>query len=50
MRNFKRLSPFFIILVLLMSGAKPPTEKPKPKDVRTPRQNRLFSGGDAHTL
>ena len=33
MRNFKRLSPFFIILVLLMSGAKPPTEGQKPKGV-----------------
>ena len=34
MRNFKRLSPLFIILVLLMSGAKLPTEKPEPKDVK----------------
>ena len=34
MRNFKQLSPFFIVLVLLMSGAKPPTEKPKPKEVK----------------
>ncbi len=32
-RNFKFLSPFFIVLVLLMSGAKPTTEAPKPKDV-----------------
>ena len=33
MRNFKRLSPLFVILVLLMSGAKPPTDKPEPKNV-----------------
>ena len=33
MRNFNWLSPFFIVLVLLMSGAKPATEVPKPKDV-----------------
>lgn len=34
MRNFKRLSPLFVVLVLLMIGAKPPTEKPQPKDVK----------------
>ena len=34
MRNFKRLSPFFIILVFLMSGATPPTEELKPKEVK----------------
>ena len=34
MRNFKRLSPLFVILVLLMSGAKPPTEEQKPKEVK----------------
>ena len=33
MRNFKRLSPFFIVLILLIIGAKPPTEKPEPKNV-----------------
>ncbi len=33
MRNFKRFSPFFAILVLLMSGAAPPTEEQKPKEV-----------------
>ena len=33
MLNCKRLSPLSIILVLLMVGAKPPTEKPVPKDV-----------------
>ncbi len=33
MRSFKRLSPLFIILVLLMVGAKPPAEKPEPKNV-----------------
>ena len=33
MRNFKRLSPLFLILILLMSGAKPPAEKPEPKNV-----------------
>lgn len=34
MRNFKRLSPLFVVLVLLMIGAKLPTEKPQPKDVK----------------
>jgi hypothetical protein len=34
MRNFKRLSPLFIVLVLLISGATPPTEKPEPKEVK----------------
>ena len=34
MRNFKRLSPLFVILVLLIIGAKSPTEKPEPKDVK----------------
>ena len=34
MRNFKRLSPLFVILVLLISGAKPPTEEQKPKEVK----------------
>ena len=33
MRNFKRLSPFFMILVFLMSGAKPATEEQKPQEV-----------------
>ena len=33
MRNFNRLLPFFIILILLVSGAKSPTETPKPKQV-----------------
>ena len=34
MRNFKRLSPFFVILVLLLSGATPSTEEQKPKEVK----------------
>ena len=34
MRSFIRLSPLFLILVLLMIGAKPSTEKPEPKDVK----------------
>ena len=34
MHSFIRLSPLFLILVLLMIGAKPPTEKPEPKDVK----------------
>ena len=34
MRNFKRLSPLFIVLGLLIIGAKPPTEKPEPKEVK----------------
>ena len=33
MRKFKLLTPFFIVLVLMMSGAKPTTEVPKPKEV-----------------
>ena len=33
MRKFKRLSPFFIVLILLMSGATPPTEDPKIEEV-----------------
>ena len=33
MRNFKRLSPFFIILVFLVSGAKPAIEEQKPKEI-----------------
>ena len=33
MCNFKRLSPFFAILVFLMSGATPPTENSKPEEV-----------------
>ncbi len=31
--NFKFYSPIFIVLILLLSGAKPTTEVPKPKDV-----------------
>ena len=34
MRNFKRFSPFFVILVLLLSGATPSTEEQKPKEVK----------------
>ncbi|RKU37175.1 hypothetical protein C6496_10525 [Candidatus Poribacteria bacterium] len=34
MRNFKRLSPFFVVLVFLISGATPPTETPKPEEVK----------------
>ena len=33
MRNSQRVIPFFIALVLLISGATPPTEVPKPKEV-----------------
>ena len=33
MRNFKRLSPFFIVLVFLISGATPSTEEQKPEKV-----------------
>ena len=33
MRNLQWLSPFFIILVFLLSGATPPTEGPKPEEV-----------------
>ena len=34
MHNFKRLSPFFVILVLLLSGATPSTEEQKPEEVK----------------
>ena len=34
MRNFQRFSPLFVILVLLLIGAKPPTEKLEPKNVK----------------
>ena len=34
MRDFKRLSPFFIILVFLLSGAKSPTEERNPQEVK----------------
>lgn len=33
MHNFQRLTPFFIVLILFMSGAKPPTQKLAPKAV-----------------
>lgn len=33
MRKFNRLFPIFIVLVLLLSGAKPITEAPKPKNI-----------------
>ena len=33
MRNFKRLSPFFIVLIFLISGATPPTKEQKPEKV-----------------
>lgn len=31
--NFQRVTPLFILLILFMSGAKPPAEEPKPKEV-----------------
>ena len=33
MCNFQRLSPLFVILVFLISGATPPTEEQKPEQV-----------------
>ena len=33
MRNFKRLSPFFIVLIFLISGSTPPTEEQRPEEV-----------------
>ena len=33
MRSFRRLSPFFIVLIFLISGATPPTEEQKPEKV-----------------
>ena len=34
MRNLLRLSLFFVILVFLLSGATPPTEKAEPKEIK----------------
>ena len=48
MCNFKRLSPFFVILVFLMSGATPPTEDPKPADVEL-RGNIVCLAEEMHT-
>ena len=31
--NFHRITPLFILLILFMSGAKPPNEEQKPKEV-----------------
>ena len=33
MRNFQQLLPCFLILILFMGGATPPTETPKPAEV-----------------
>ncbi|MDE0685934.1 MAG: hypothetical protein OXI63_23655 [Candidatus Poribacteria bacterium] len=33
MRNFKRLSPLFIVLIFLISGATPPAEEQKAQEV-----------------
>ena len=33
MCNFKQLSPLFVILVFLVSGATSPTEEQKPEEV-----------------
>ena len=33
MRNLQGLSVFFVVLVFLLSGATPPTEKPKPEAI-----------------
>ena len=48
MRNFKGLSPFFVILVFLISGAAPPTEDPKPEDVEL-RGNIVCLAEEMHT-
>lgn len=31
--NFQRITPLFILLILFMSGAKPPNEEQRPKEV-----------------
>ena len=48
MHNFKRLAPFFILLVLLMSGAKPTTEEQKPQAVEL-RGNVICLAEEMHT-
>ena len=48
MRKFQRLIPLFIILSLLMSGATPPTEAPKPKEVKL-RGNIVCLAEEMHT-
>ena len=48
MCNFKRLSPFFVILVFLISGATPPTEDPKPEEVEL-RGNIVCLAEEMHT-
>ena len=48
MRNFKRLSPFFLILVLLLSGATPSTEEQKPEGVKL-RGNVVCLAEEMHT-
>ena len=48
MRNFKRLSPFFVILVLLLSGATPSTEEQKPEEVKL-RGNVVCLAEEMHT-
>ena len=48
MRNFQRLIPLFVMLILFMSGATPPGEKPKPKEVEL-RGNIICLAEEMHT-
>ncbi|MDE0010159.1 MAG: hypothetical protein OXU36_03380 [Candidatus Poribacteria bacterium] len=48
MRNFRRLSPLFIVAILLISGATPSTEKLKPEEVKI-RGNIVCLAEEMHT-
>ena len=48
MRNFQQLVPLVVILSLLMSGATPPTEDPKPEEVEL-RGNIVCLAEEMHT-
>lgn len=48
MRNLQRLSALFVVLVFLLSGATPPTEKPKPEEVEL-RGNIICLAEEMHT-
>ena len=48
MRNFKRLSPLFIVLIFLISGATPPAEEQKAQEVEL-RGNIVCLAEEMHT-
>ena len=48
MRNFRRLSPLFIVAILLISGTTPSTEKLKPEEVKI-RGNIVCLAEEMHT-